>query len=93
MKKKGYMLVGLTDKRTGNMVAFNLEAAVFEIGQKGTSNLLVEDVVYIVDTIELMTLLQGCGVDLMYCEKQQEMPQMPMPEQVPAPVEGEANAE
>ena len=67
MKKKGYMLVGLADKRTGNMVAFNLESAVFEISQKGTSNLLVEDVVYTVDTIELMTLLQGCGVELMHC--------------------------
>ena len=93
MKKKGYMLVGLADKRTGNMVAFNLEAAVFEIGQKGTSNLLVEDMVYTVDTIELMTLLQGCGVELMHCERQPEVPPMPTPEQVQTPVEGEVNAE
>lgn len=93
MKKKGYMLVGLTDKRTGSLVAFNLEAAVFEIGQKGVSNLLVEDMVYTVDTVELMTLLQGCGVDLMHCEKQPEAPQMAAPEQAQAPVEGEVNAE
>ena len=93
MKKKGYMLVGLTDKRTGNLVAFNLEAAVFEIGQKGVSNLLIEDMVYGVDTVELMTLLQGCGVDLMHCEKQPEAPQMTAPEQIQAPIEGEVNAE
>ena len=35
MKKKGYMLVGLADKRTGNMVAFNLEAAMFETPIEG----------------------------------------------------------
>ena len=93
MRKKGYMLVGLTNKRTGNMVAFNLEAAVFEIGQKGTSNLLVEDMVYAVDTIELMTLLQGCGVELMHCERQPEAPQVTTQEQVQTPIEGEANAE
>ena len=93
MKEKGYMLVGLTNKRTGNMVAFNLEAAVFEIGQKGTSNLMVEDMVYAVDTIELMTLLQGCGVELMHCERQPEAPQMTTQEQVQTPIEGEANAE
>ena len=93
MEKKGYMLVGLADKRTGNMVAFNLESAVFEIGQEGTSNLLVEDVVYTVDTIELMTLLQGCGVELMHCERQPEAPQVTTQEQVQTPIEGEANAE
>ena len=93
MKKKGYMLVGLTDKRTGNLVAFNLEAAVFEIGQKGTSNLMVDDMVFSVDTIELMTLLQGCGVELMHCERQPEAPQMTTQEQVQTPIEGEANAE
>ena len=93
MKKKGYMLVGLADKRTGNMVAFNLEAAVFEIGQKGTSNLLIEDMVYAVDTIELMTLLQGCGVELMHCEKQPEAPQVTAQEQVQTPVEGVEDAE
>ena len=93
MKKKGYMLVGLANKRTGNMVAFNLEAAVFEIGQKGTSNLLVEDMVYAVDTNELMTLLQGCGIELMPCEKQPEVPQMTARGQVQTPIEGEANAE
>ena len=93
MEKKGYMLVGLANKRTGNMVAFNLEAAVFEIGQKGTSNLLIEDMVYAVDTIELMTLLQGCGVELMHCERQPEAPQVTTQEQVQAPIEGEANAE
>ena len=93
MKKKGYMLVGLADKRTGNMVAFNLEAAVFEIGQKGTSNLLIEDVVYTVDTIELMTLLQGCGVELMHCERQPEAPQVTTQEQVQTPVEGEEDVE
>ena len=93
MEKKGYMLVGLANKRTGNMVAFNLEAAVFEIGQKGTSNLLIEDMVYAVDTIELMTLLQGCGVELMHCERQPEAPQVTTQEQVQTPIEGEANAE
>ena len=93
MKKKGYMLVGLTDKRTGNLVAFNLEAAVFEIGQRGISNLMVDDMVFSVDTVELLTLLQGCGVDLMHCEKQPEVPQMTAPEQAPAPAEGEVNAE
>ena len=93
MRKKGYMLVGLTNKRTGTMVAFNLESAVFEIGQKGTSNLLVEDVVYTVDTIELMTLLQGCGVELMHCERQSEAPQMTTQEQVQAPIEGEEDVE
>ena len=93
MKTKGYMLVGLANKRTGNMVAFNLEAAVFEIGQKGTSNLLIEDMVYAVDTIELMTLLQGCGVELMHCERQPEAPQVTTQEQVQTPIEGEANAE
>lgn len=93
MRNKGYMLVGLTNKRTGNMIAFNLESAVFEISQKGTSNLLVEDMVYTVDTIELLTLLQGCGVDLMHCEKQPEAPQMTTQEQVQAPIEGEEDVE
>ena len=93
MEKKGYMLVGLTNKRTGSMIAFNLEAAVFEIGKKDTSNLLVEGMVYAVDTIELMTLLQGCGVELMHCERQPEAPQVTTQEQIQTTIEGEENAE
>ena len=84
MKKKdasGIRMLGLTDAATGNMVAFNIENAVFDINPKGHSTVHASGIEFNVETVELLTLLQGCQIELYHCQKQETQPEVQTPVQ------------
>ena len=91
MRKGSKCVYALVDQHTKNLVIFNIDNATFEIGKEGKGLMHIMDLTYNIDVQELLTLLQGCGVDLMHCQPnpEQQQPSPEMPQTVEAPVHAE----
>ena len=80
MRKNGTRVYALVDQHTGYLVVFNLAQAVFEVNPKeGKGTMYVNEMTYAIDTQELMTLLQGSGVEMMHCTRQEPNPEEQQP--------------
>lgn len=79
MRKGSKCVYALVDQHTKNLVIFNIDNATFEVGKEGEGLMHIMDLTYNIDVQELLTLLQGCGVEMMHCTRQEPNPEEQQP--------------